>query len=180
MLNLIIVSVLVKHIIVYIMNSLTLTCTRHVRHASFANLFHLSKLTTGYKVPIDVLRKSILQNRNLCQIRLASQISNQPEHSAKDAKTDSKKPKNEISAAMKFYLEKKKRHDAFIASERSEFELGKKHLANMMGMDYDAMTQEDVDKAIDYLFPSGLYEPSARPKMKPPEEVNIFFSDGLT
>jgi small subunit ribosomal protein S9 len=80
-----------------------------------------------------------------------------------------------MSSSMKFYLAKKKQHDAFIASERSEFELGKKHLANMMGMDYDEMTQEDVDKAIDYLFPSGLYDPEARPKMKPPEEVNMSF-----
>lgn len=41
----------------------------------------------------------------------------------------------------------------------------------MMGMDYETMTQEDVDKAIEYLFPSGLYNPDARPKMKPPEEI---------
>ena len=76
-----------------------------------------------------------------------------------------------MSTAMKFYLERKKAHDSFIAKERSEFELGKKHLANMMGMNYEAMTQEDVDKAIEYLFPSGLYDEEARPKMKPPEEV---------
>merc|ERR1712212_418411 len=40
-----------------------------------------------------------------------------------------------------------------------------------MGMDADAMTQQDIDKAIEYLFPSGLTEPAARPIMKPPEEV---------
>ncbi len=80
-------------------------------------------------------------------------------------------PKKSISSAMKHYLEKKKDHDVFIARERSEFELGKKHLANMMGMSYEAMTQEDIDKAIAYLFPSGLYNPEARPLMKPPEEV---------
>ena len=48
------------------------------------------------------------------------------------------------------------------SKERSDFELGKKHLANMMGMDADAMTQQDIDKAIEYLFPSGLTEPAAR------------------
>ena len=32
----------------------------------------------------------------------------------------------------------------------------------MMGMDADAMTQQDIDKAIEYLFPSGLTEPAAR------------------
>lgn len=85
-------------------------------------------------------------------------------------------PKKKLSMAMKFYLEKKREHDSFIAQERSEFELGKKHLANMMGMEVEAMTQEDIDKAIDYLFPSGLFHPEARPVMKPPEDVSITFS----
>ena len=70
-------------------------------------------------------------------------------------------------------MEKKRAHDEFIAAERSEFELGKKHLANMMGMDVDAMTQEDIDAAVEYLFPSGLIAPGARPLMKPPEEVRF-------
>ena len=72
---------------------------------------------------------------------------------------------------MQYYMEKRRQHDEFIAKERSEFELGKKHLANMMGMEANAMTQEDIDKAISYLFPSGLFEPEARPMMKPPEIV---------
>lgn len=80
-------------------------------------------------------------------------------------------PKKKVNMAMKFYLEKKREHDAFIAQERSEFELGKKHLANMMGMEAEAMSQDDIDKAIEYLFPSGLYLPKSRPMMKPPEEV---------
>jgi small subunit ribosomal protein S9 len=53
-------------------------------------------------------------------------------------------PKTQLSLAMKFYLEKKREHDAFIAHERSEFEMGKKHLANMMGMEAEAMTQESI------------------------------------
>ena len=73
---------------------------------------------------------------------------------------------------MKFYLKKKRENDLFIAKERSEFELGKKHLANMMGMTYEAMTQEDVDRAVSYLFPSGLTFKDARPHLKPPEEVS--------
>jgi len=82
--------------------------------------------------------------------------------------------KKKLSMAMKFYLEKKRDHDAFIARERSEFEMGKKHLANMMGMEAEAMTQADIDKAIEYLFPSGLYLPNSRPMMKPPEEVKLW------
>ena len=98
-----------------------------------------------------------------------NQISAYP--NSENVPTNQRQIKKPTSAAMKYYLEKKRQHDAFIAKERSEFELGKKHLANMMGMSYEAMTQEDVDKAIEYLFPSGLYHPDARPKMKPPEEV---------
>ena len=80
------------------------------------------------------------------------------------------KPKS-MSLAMQYYLDKKRKHDAFIAAERSEFELGKKHLANMMGMEASEMTQEDIDKAIEYLFPAGLQEKMANPLMKPPEEI---------
>lgn len=32
-----------------------------------------------------------------------------------------------------------------MAEEIAEFEIGKRHLANMMGADPDAFTQEDVD-----------------------------------
>jgi len=81
--------------------------------------------------------------------------------------TSNKKP----NRLMQFYLDKRRQHDEFIAKERSEFELGKKHLANMMGIEANSMTQEDIDKAIEYLFPSGLEEPKAKPIMKPPEEV---------
>lgn len=86
-------------------------------------------------------------------------------------------PVKAMSTAMKQYLQKKRSHDEFIAKERSEFELGKKHLANMMGMNSDTMTQEDIDKAIDYLFPSGLFHEGAKPIMKPPEEVSICIQD---
>lgn len=76
-----------------------------------------------------------------------------------------------ISKAMKSYLDRAKAYDEFIQKEKSEFEIGKRHLANMMGVDADEMTQADVDRAIEYLMPSGLYEKKARPLMKPPEEV---------
>jgi len=85
------------------------------------------------------------------------------------AKVRRKKPMN---LAMKYYMEKKRAHDEFIEKERSEFELGKRHLANMMGdKSAEEMSQEDIDKAIEYLFPAGLYERAANPLMKPPEEV---------
>jgi len=75
-----------------------------------------------------------------------------------------------MSSAMKMYLQRKVDHDKFMEMERSEFELGRHHLANMMGMEETDFTQKDIDKSIEYLFPSGL-APEARPLMRPPEEV---------
>ncbi len=51
-----------------------------------------------------------------------------------------------ISRAMKTYLEKAKQHRKFMQKEKEEFELGKRHLANIMSLDPDAMTQEDINK----------------------------------
>uniref|UniRef100_A0A8C4JFM4 Small ribosomal subunit protein uS9m n=1 Tax=Dromaius novaehollandiae TaxID=8790 RepID=A0A8C4JFM4_DRONO len=56
--------------------------------------------------------------------------------------------------------------EAFIKKQIEEFNLGKRHLANMMGEDPETFTQEDIDKAIAYLFPSGLFDERARPMMK--------------
>lgn len=85
--------------------------------------------------------------------------------------TDPLKPKKEISKAMKSYLERAHEHESFMKVQNEEFQIGKRHLANMMGENIETFTQEDVDNAIAYLFPSGLYEKKARPFMKPPEEV---------
>uniref|UniRef100_A0A8C2FY51 Small ribosomal subunit protein uS9m n=1 Tax=Cyprinus carpio TaxID=7962 RepID=A0A8C2FY51_CYPCA len=59
----------------------------------------------------------------------------------------------------------------FIDKQVEEFEVGKRHLANMMGEDPDTFTQEDIDRSIAYLFPSGLFEKRARPVMKHPDEI---------
>ncbi|XP_010741169.3 small ribosomal subunit protein uS9m isoform X1 [Larimichthys crocea] len=59
----------------------------------------------------------------------------------------------------------------FIQKQVDEFNIGKRHLANMMGEDPESFTQEDVDRSIAYLFPSGLFEKKARPLMKHPEEI---------
>ncbi|CAL8407092.1 unnamed protein product [Arctogadus glacialis] len=59
----------------------------------------------------------------------------------------------------------------FIQKQVEEFNIGKRHLANMMGEDTENFTQEDIDRSIAYLFPSGLFEKRARPLMKHPEEI---------
>nr|XP_008191155.1 PREDICTED: 28S ribosomal protein S9, mitochondrial [Tribolium castaneum] len=79
--------------------------------------------------------------------------------------------KKTISKAMKAYLERAKEHEEFMKEQTVEFQIGKRHLANMMGEDPESFTQEDIDSAIEYLFPSGLFEKKARPFMRPPEEV---------
>lgn len=76
-----------------------------------------------------------------------------------------------ISKAMRAYLQRAKDYDAFMEKEKTEYEIGRRHLANMMGADPENFTQDDIDKAIEYLMPSGLFEPKARPILKPPEEI---------
>lgn len=76
-----------------------------------------------------------------------------------------------ISKAMKAYLDNAKKHEEFMKEKVEEYELGKRHLANIMGWDVNQVTQDDIDSAIRYLLPSGLFEPLARPMMRPPEEV---------
>ncbi|KAM9566976.1 small ribosomal subunit protein uS9m [Guaruba guarouba] len=61
--------------------------------------------------------------------------------------------------------------EEFIKKQIEEFNLGKRHLANMMGEDPETFTQEDIDRAIAYLFPSGLFDKRARPMMKHPTEI---------
>ncbi|KAG7467465.1 hypothetical protein MATL_G00154090 [Megalops atlanticus] len=59
----------------------------------------------------------------------------------------------------------------FIKKQVEEFNIGKRHLANMMGEDPETFSQEDIDKSIAYLFPSGLFDKRARPLMKHPDQV---------
>uniref|UniRef100_H3CCS7 Small ribosomal subunit protein uS9m n=1 Tax=Tetraodon nigroviridis TaxID=99883 RepID=H3CCS7_TETNG len=59
----------------------------------------------------------------------------------------------------------------FIRKQVEEFNVGKRHWPNMMGEDPENFSQEDVDRSIAYLFPSGLFETKARPLMKHPEQI---------
>ncbi|EYC14360.1 hypothetical protein Y032_0041g491 [Ancylostoma ceylanicum] len=81
------------------------------------------------------------------------------------------KPIKKIGRALETYIKLSREHVSMMARERADFELGKRHLANMMNLDPHAMTQDDIDTAIRYLFPSGLFDPKARPVMRPPDEI---------
>lgn len=50
-----------------------------------------------------------------------------------------------ISRAMQVYLDRARKHEDFLKKQGEEFDLGKRHLANMMGWDPDNITQEDID-----------------------------------
>jgi len=76
-----------------------------------------------------------------------------------------------ISKAMKAYLDRARAHGKLMTDETAEFEFGKQHLARIMGKDPDNFDQADIDKAVRYLFPSGLFAPPARPFMKHPYQV---------
>lgn len=70
---------------------------------------------------------------------------------------------------MLSYLKRAREHKEFLLKETKEFERGKRHLANMMGIESQEMTQDDIDDAVKYLFPSGLFDCRARPMMKHPD-----------
>ncbi|WAR08234.1 RT09-like protein [Mya arenaria] len=59
--------------------------------------------------------------------------------------------------------------DAKLEKSIAEYELGKRHLANIMGLDDSAdLTREEVRKCLDYLLPSSLTNKEARPIMEHP------------
>lgn len=76
-----------------------------------------------------------------------------------------------IESSIKLYLKRVHAHECMIEAEREEFNRGRKYLAQIMGEDPSTFNQEKIDEAIKYLFPSALFSPKARPKLKPPEEV---------
>ncbi|XGW15029.1 hypothetical protein V3C99_000924 [Haemonchus contortus] len=100
-------------------------------------------------------------------------------HAARLLATDSatssapmeEKSLKKIGRALETYIKLSKDHAAMMARERADFELGRRHLANMMNLDVHTMTQDDIDAAICYLFPSGLFDLKARPVMRPPDEI---------
>ncbi|KAL1449906.1 hypothetical protein WDU94_002378 [Cyamophila willieti] len=79
--------------------------------------------------------------------------------------------RTKVSKAMQAYLKRAQDYTEFIEEEKHTFEVGRRHLANMMGCNPETFTQKDIDKAIAYLMPSGLYDKKAHPFMRDPIEV---------
>jgi hypothetical protein len=54
--------------------------------------------------------------------------------------------KEKTSKAMKAYLQRAQEHDEFMKTQKHEFDIGKRHLANMMGESPDMYEkQEQID-----------------------------------
>ncbi|XP_076750339.1 mitochondrial ribosomal protein S9 [Xylocopa sonorina] len=82
-----------------------------------------------------------------------------------------KKAPKKLSKAMAAYLQRSRDYKKFLEKEVAEYDIGKRHLANMMGEDPDKFTEKDISNAIKYLFPSGLYDKEARPMMIHPDKL---------
>uniref|UniRef100_A0AC34FC05 Ribosomal protein S9 n=1 Tax=Panagrolaimus sp. ES5 TaxID=591445 RepID=A0AC34FC05_9BILA len=93
------------------------------------------------------------------------------EHSSPSPPTPPDSKLKSVGSAIDSYLKNVRNYEKMMTKERGEFELGKRYLANIMGLDPMNITQQDIDAAIEYLFPSGLSDKKARPVMKPPEEI---------
>ncbi|PAA77394.1 hypothetical protein BOX15_Mlig014420g2 [Macrostomum lignano] len=76
-----------------------------------------------------------------------------------------------VTSAIRAYLKSAENYDKFIRMERENFELGKRFLASILGVSVADLTQENIEKAIQYLFPSGLFHVKAKPHMSTPEDV---------
>ncbi|XP_015788337.1 28S ribosomal protein S9, mitochondrial [Tetranychus urticae] len=119
---------------------------RIVLHSSTNRLFASSN--TPSKLPKDLLRKP---SQALSELGLGKL--------------------ERISLSMKIYLESAQKNAEMINKQREEYELGKRHLANIMGFDYNSMTETNIKEAIKYLLPSGLFSKASRPEFLSPEEV---------
>lgn len=80
-----------------------------------------------------------------------------------------------LTLMLEKYMKAREEYDVMMNERRWEYEEGKRLLAKMMCVDYHEMTEDEVNKAIEYFFPSGLTEPRARPFMKPPERYTPKF-----
>ncbi|KAI4498072.1 hypothetical protein M0802_006896 [Mischocyttarus mexicanus] len=128
-----------------------------IRFSNFRNLLKINNNVLGVSSNTTQLLESIF--------RLSS-----TEQST--ALTDSSDNETTYTTrAIKTYMKRIQQHGELIKRETFQYEKGKRHLANMMGMDPENFTQQDVDRSLEYLFPSGLYDPKARPFMKHPKEV---------
>ncbi|UJR24861.1 hypothetical protein I4U23_006230 [Adineta vaga] len=145
--------------------------SRFVSRAAFQFVFTRSKIphryqssisNSGPQVPDD--NESFLHNGDTAQA-IAD------EEAAESIEQATSNRAEMISQAMKNYLTKSREKQKVLDEKIHEYEVGRRHLARIMGEDPESFSQEKIDDALNYLLPSGLLDERARPKMRPPEEM---------
>ncbi|XP_072749819.1 small ribosomal subunit protein uS9m-like [Anoplolepis gracilipes] len=136
----------------------------------FTRYLYFRRFGIGISNNTALLFSDAIQYSNYVQ-HIKSRSYTTPTDEINDMLKPEAQPAKKISKAMLMYLQRAKEHDEFMKKEITEYEVGKRHLANMMGEDPNFFTQADIDKSIEYLFPSGLFDSKARPMMKHPEEI---------
>lgn len=58
--------------------------------------------------------------------------------------------KQKTNKAMRVYLERAQQHDEFMKRQQISYQIGKRHLANMMGEDPETFTQDMVDVSVEF------------------------------
>lgn len=131
------------------------------------------KKISPHRLILNIFQQKYDHCQNKKHIARLSNFNDEDQHLSLAPKSQNKPTAKAItiSRAMKAYMEQAKAYDEKMIAEVAEFEIGKRHLANLMGEDPDSFTQADVDRAIEYLLPSGLYDKKARPIMKDPYEI---------
>ncbi|XP_069140069.1 small ribosomal subunit protein uS9m-like [Argopecten irradians] len=76
-----------------------------------------------------------------------------------------------ISNAMRAYLETAVKYEKEKENLSHEYELGRRHLANMMGIHHADFTKEHAKLAVKYLMPSGLFDKKAHPFLLEADDV---------
>lgn len=126
-------------------------------------------MSLGRVRALAVLRRLPASPTMVC--RALSGGGSRPAQTTPQHDEQTQRPAKSTSKAMMAYLERATKHGEFMRKQVHEFEIGKRHLANMMGEDPEHFTQQDIDRAIQYLFPTGIFDKKARPKMRHPTEV---------
>lgn len=79
-------------------------------------------------------------------VRTAAPVSDDYTYDGGDETATSSYRMKVVSKAMEVYLKSARSYTEMMAKEREQYELGKRHLANIMGLDINTITQQDIDR----------------------------------
>ncbi|XP_033739894.1 28S ribosomal protein S9, mitochondrial-like [Pecten maximus] len=128
------------------------------RALAWRQLFKLLASTQGMKLCIN----------SRCGIH--SSVSKLQQDAPKNQSASGEKAKM-ISNAMKAYLETAVKYEKEKENLTYEYEIGRRHLANMMGIHHEDFTKEHAKIAVKYLMPSGMFDKKAHPYLLEADDV---------